>query len=181
MKMIKKLDIKDAVDIGFGVPTKYIRESVLKTRKIKLTLADVYDSAFKFAEQLLNYLDRNWKEIIFFKKVDMNDYEYPGDYDLYLFIDSIEHVKNPSKYLSKIVKESPDNSVFIFSLPIGPKVNTHFIEWKNYKEAEKWLNGHDLKIRVSKKVYVNPKVDLFAEQLDYKFYNLILTAEKIKK
>ena len=51
----------------------------------------------------------------------------------------------------------------------------------NYKEAEKWLNGHDLKIRVSKKVYVNPKVDLFAEQLDYKFYNLILTAEKIKK
>ena len=76
LNMLKNLDVKSVVDMGFGVPTKYVRDIILKKKIIKLTLVDIYDSAFKLSEVLLDYLDDSWKDIVSFKKLDMNTHEF---------------------------------------------------------------------------------------------------------
>ena len=177
LEMVKKVKPETIIDMGFGVPTRYIRRYVLD-EKIKLVLLDMYESAFEFSEILLDYLYKSWKEFISFKKLDMNANQYPGDFGLYLFQDSIEHVGDSTGYLSKIVNQSPNASKFILSLPIGPKVPVHTISWNNEKEARDWLRKCGLKPIFSKKVFINPKVDLFAEQFNEKFYNLIVLCDK---
>ena len=47
-----------------------------------------------------------------------------------------------------------------------------------FKEAKEWLNKCGLNIKESKKVYVNPKVDLFAEQMNKGFHNLMVVCRK---
>lgn len=175
--MLKIANPKSIVDMGFGVPTKYIREYILKQRT-KLVLIDFYESAFQFSKILLDYLDYSWKEFISFKKLDMNTHEFVGKFDCYIFQDSIEHVKNATEYLSKTIKSAPLNSKFILSLPIGPLVPVHTISWKSNEEVRKWLDNCGLKINTEKEVHVNPKVDLFAEQFEKEFYNLIVICTK---
>ncbi len=178
LKIIVRINPESIVDMGFGTPTRYIREYVLKEKK-KLVLVDLYESAFRFSKVLLDYLASSWKEIISFKKIDMNTHEYPGDFDAYLFQDSIEHVENSGDYLLKIVKKSPLNSRFILSLPIGPKVPAHTISWDTDEEAINWLKECGLKVIDSKRVFINPNVDLFADQLDGKLHNLVVDCSKL--
>jgi len=175
---LKKINPSNIVDMGFGVPMKYVREIILKDKSIKLILSDMYESAFEFSKVLLNYLDSSWKDQISFKKIDMNTHEYPGDFDCYIFQDSIEHVNNATEYLTKVVKQSPINSKFILSLPIGPKVPIHTIFWKTEEDAELWLNKCGLKVIEKKLVYLNPDLDLFASELKNEFYNLVVVCEK---
>ena len=78
----------------------------------------------------------------------------------------------------KTIKLAPKNSKFILSIPIGPIVPSHTISWDTDKEAIEWLIKCGLKINNSKKVYINPKVDLFTEQLDEEFYDLIVECRK---
>ena len=87
---LKKINSKNIIDLGFGVPMKYVREIILKNKSKKLTIVDLYESAFDFSKVLLNYLDSSWENQISFKKIDMNTHEYPGDFDCYIFQDSIE-------------------------------------------------------------------------------------------
>ena len=177
-QILKQEKVKNIADIGFGAPTKYIKEYVLENKDVKLTLFDLYDSAFKFAEVILEYWDGSYREQIKFKKTDMNTYEYVGDYDLYIFQDSIEHVNDPSKYFKMIIDSSPKNSKFLLSLPICPPIPSHNIFWKTKEDAKVWLNKLGLFIEVEKEVHVNPKVDLFAEDLDELFNYVVLCSKK---
>ena len=177
LNFIKRVKPKSVIDIGFGAPTKYIEEYVIKN-KVNLTLIDLYESAFRFTEIFLGLISKNWKKFISFKKFDMNKNEFVGDYDCYIFQDSIEHAKNPSKFLKKTVQMSSNKSSFIISLPIGPKIPSHNISWKTEKEAINWLKIYGLKVGYRKKVYINPSVDLFAEQLKDEFYNLVVLCSK---
>jgi 2-polyprenyl-3-methyl-5-hydroxy-6-metoxy-1,4-benzoquinol methylase len=175
---LKKINFKTAVDVGFGVPTKYLKSYLLSKTTKKFTLIDLYDSAFDFAKVYFSKLSKLYNKTINFKKIDMNDMKYIGDYDIFLFQDSIEHTKDPTEYLKKTVSLSPKNSKFILSLPIGPAVPSHHIEFKNKEIAIKWLENSGLKIKESKDVFVNPKVDLFATDLSKKFYNFIVLCNK---
>ena len=177
LRMIEKIKPESIIDMGFGAPTKYIRYYVLKN-KVKTTLADLYGSAFEFSKVLFDYLNPSWNEFILFKQIDMNKHEYPGDFDCYIFQDSIDHVNDSTKYLNKLVKESPSDSRFIFSLPIGPMMSVHTINWDTEEEAIKWLEDSGLKILDSDKVFINPDVDLFAEQIKEELYNLIVICKK---
>ena len=177
LKMVEKANPKSIVDMGFGAPTKYLKEYVLPKKK-KIVLVDLYESAFEFSTALFDYLEGDWKKFISFRKIDMNTHEYPGDFDCYIFQDSIEHVQDSGRYLSKIVKQSPENSKFIFSLPIGPLMECHTIFWDSEKEASQWLNGCGLKIIELENVYTNKEVDLFTEQIEEEFYNLVVLCEK---
>lgn len=172
LDFIKKAQPSSIVDMGFGAPTRYIKEYIFKHKK-KLVLVDLYNPAFKFAESLLNIWNTSWKSYISFKNLDMNTHELPGNFDCYLFQDSIEHVKNATEYLAKIVKSSTEGSHFILSIPIGPKIPSHTINWDTSKDAVKWLKECDLNVLDSKKVYINPKVDLFTDN-PKEFYNLIV-------
>ncbi len=177
LRLVNKAKPKSIVDMGFGAPTKYIREYVLKKR-IKLVLTDLYTSAFEFSSALFEFLDKDYRNFITFKQIDMNKHTYPGDFDCYIFQDSIEHVDNSTKYLYKIVNESPDKSKFIFSLPIGPLMRLHTISWETKEDAFNWLERSGLIIEDYDEVFVNPKVDLFAEQIEKEFYNLVVLCKK---
>ena len=175
--MINKIKPKSIVDMGFGIPGKYIKDYVLKN-DVDLLLVDFYDSAFDFSEKLLDIWDSKWKENISFKNLDMNQEKYIDDYDCFLFMDSIEHVNNPSRYLKRTVKKSRPGSKFIFSIPIGPMIPSHKIGWKDKEEAVNWLEECGLKIDSEEKVYPNKKVDIFAAELSEEIYDLIITCSK---
>ena len=177
LRMVEKAKPKTIVDMGFGAPTKYIRDYVLKN-KIKTLLTDLYESAFDFSKVLFDYLEPSWKEFISFKQIDMNNHIYPGDFDCYIFQDSIEHINDSTVYLNKLVKNAPKNSTFIFSLPIGPIMNVHTIAWETEKQSIKWLEDGGLVVEDSEKVFTNPEVDLFAEQIEGGLYNLIVRCRK---
>ncbi len=178
LDFLKEIDFQTAVDVGFGVPTKYLRHYLENQSTKKFTLVDLYDSAFDFAKVVLSQISTAWHKTINFDKVDMDETNYIGDYDVYLFQDSIEHTKKPTEYLHKTVASSPENSTFILSLPIGPAVPFHFIEFLKKESAIQWLEDSGLVIEKSKDVFVNPEVDLFAADLDEKFYNYIVLCRK---
>ncbi len=48
-------------------------------------------------------------------------------------------------------------------------------------EAAKWLKHCGLSVIADKEVYVNPKVDLFAENLDYNMYDYYVLCSKIDR
>ncbi len=178
LDLIESVNPKTIADIGFGVPSQYVKEWVLQKEKVLLTFCDFYDSAFEFAKYLLPYWNDKWKEKISFRTTDMDKQEYVGDFDLYLIQDSIEHTVDPRKYLEKHVELSPKKSQFIISLPIGPLFPRHYLAWKNDKEGIEWLKHCGLSVKKQKNVFVNPKVDLFAEQIISNYHDLYALCEK---
>jgi len=170
---------KSAIDIGFGVPSQYVRDCVLGSEfEASLTLCDLYEEAFHFAEVLLNSWQLGWEEKIKFLRADMNAPESLGDYGLYMFMDSIEHTFNPTACLKRYVRQSPESAMFLISLPIGPLIPRHYISWETDAEAVAWLHSTGLIVKKSNTVYVNPHIDLFAEQLGKDFHDLIVLCAK---
>ncbi len=165
------------MDIGFGAPTKYIREYVLKSADIKLTLVDKFESAFSFAEVVLDSWQPGFRNQISFEQVDLNSPKYLGDYEAYIFQDAIEHSSCPKEFLTLNVKESPPGSWFIFSLPIAPVIPCHFISWDKVDDALTWIRNCGLKIIRQEQVFVNPDVDEFAKDLG-NISNLMLITQR---
>jgi hypothetical protein len=170
--LIKIANPMTIVDIGFGVPGKYVQKLMFDRKETKITFCDIYDSAFRFAEKLLPYWNKNWRKQITFKKTDMDIKEYIGDFDLYLIQDAIEHTVDPTTYLAKHVKLSPGHSKFIISLPIGPIFPRHYMAWHSDKQAREWIENCGLLIKQQKAVFVNPVVDLFADQIAPDYHDL---------
>lgn len=182
--LISMVNPRHMVDVGFGVPSKYVYDLVIRANKLNVTLVDKYDSAFTFARQLLNHWDEKWdanrETKIFFSKMDMDHDEYIGDYDLYLFQDAIEHAQDPTGCLKKHVDLSPVDAKFIISLPIGPIFPRHYMAWATQEAGKRWLEVCGLKIEAQEKIFVNPKVDLFADQIDPNYHDLYALCTKIK-
>lgn len=179
VNMIKKAQPKTLVDIGFGVPSRYVKDILKKELSVKITLSDLYDSAFRFAKILLEHWSFDWENRVDFKHTNMDQHEFVGSFDMYMFQDSIEHTPDPTSYLQKYVEKSPSDSKFLFSLPIGPIIPRHYVAWETNDEAIQWLKSCGLsKIENTESVSVNPEVDLFAEQLNYSFHNLIILCSK---
>lgn len=124
--LVKKHSPNSLVDIGFGIPGKYIKAYVLKKR-IKTSLLDCFPSASKFGKELLTIWDKNWNKVVKFSEYNMDTLKSPGQFDGYIFWDSIEHTKSPTNYLKMIIENSPANATFFFSIPIGPPVPVHFM------------------------------------------------------
>ena len=122
---------RKAIDVGFGVPMRYIRDVILQDSRTELTLCDFSESAFQFAEALLTTWDKEWRSKIKFICADMQDIVHLEDYDLYLFQDSIEHVPDPTDCLTRYVDCALPNAQFILSLPIGRIIPAHYIAWES--------------------------------------------------
>ena len=158
------------VDMGFGVPTQYIKKA-LQNNSPKITLCDIDDSAIIFAEALLDlWGKKNWRSQICLKKCDMNEGDIISSHNLYLFQDSIEHVEDCTNYLLKQVKHAASNSYFLFSLPIGDITPEHYMEWKSEKAVHDWLISCGLRVIKSKIIKVNPQIDLFADYHEFNYY-----------
>lgn len=167
-ELLEEIQPKTVADIGFGVPTLYIKKAI--ANKIpRLTLFDLNNSAFTFAKEVFGFWDKQWQQTITFKQIDMESFEFVGDFELYIFQETIEHVSNPSLYLSKHVNLSRSTAKFLFSMPIGPLIPSHYISWHSRFEALKWLEEHGLKILFDKPISINPNIDLFANDPGFKF------------
>lgn len=62
LEFIRQANPMKAADIGFGVPSQYVKELVLSENQFHLTLCDLYDSAFLFAKVLLGIWDSSWNK-----------------------------------------------------------------------------------------------------------------------
>lgn len=176
---IEQYQPKTIIDIGFGAPMKYTKEYVLNNKAkqdIRLTLADKFPSSFDFARIILSYWDSNYAEKIDFKMLDLEDTTYIGDYDAYILQDAIEHAPQPEEYLNNLANNCPAESVILLSLPIAPLIPCHFIHWLKEEDALKWVESCGLTILNTERVYANPKVDWFAENLG-EIYNLMLVTK----
>lgn len=178
MDFVKLAQPSTMADIGFGVPSEYTKKLILEQKLAKLTFFDLYNSAFIFAENLLNLWDKNWRKQIRLQKTDMDTLEFIGNFDLYLLQDAIEHTINPTAYLTKLVKLAPQQTRFIVSLPIGPIFPRHYMAWESDDIGIKWLQDCGLKIELQKNVYTKPEVDLFAEQIDPNYHDLYTFCSK---
>lgn len=175
--LINQVKPNSIIDIGFGVPSKYVQDYVFPQRK-KLVFCDLYDSAFDFAKALMPHWDKHWHDLVSFKQTNMDTLEYVGDFDLYLIQDAVEHTKDPTAYLSMLVKKSPETSKFIVSLPIGTIFPRHFMAWYSDQEALDWLAKCGLVVEQQTSVFVNPEFDLFADQLAPNYHDLYALCSK---
>lgn len=162
---LKKIKPGRAIDFGFGSPGLFSRR--LQDCSIKeMTLVDFQNAAFRFAEIVYDYnLKKGWEKSFHFVKRDLNEYKYFGEYDAYIFMDSVEHIKNPESFLSSLINDSADGSNFIFTLPINmpcSRNTEHTIEWANKEEALKWLQSFGLKIIECVPIYFNMSGDIWA-------------------
>lgn len=177
-KMLFDISPKNIADIGFGVPSNYVKDYVLKTKGTFLTLADKFPEAFSFAKLLCKYWSENYSSSVTFKETDFNTLDYVGDFDCYILQDSIEHAILPKQFFGNYVKKAPVGAYFLISLPIGPIFPRHFIAWDTDDEALFWTQEFGLEIISKESVYVNAKVDLFAEQLNNTYHDIYFLARK---
>lgn len=177
-KFIQHEQPSSVMDIGFGIPSLYVRNT-LQTSPINITLSDFSESSMEFASNLLEMWNKDWHKHVTLSVEDMTVTAlHPPYHDIYLFQDSLEHVPDPVTCLKNFVQNTHPEAKFIFSLPIGPKIPVHSISWDTEQEILDWLTGFGLHIEYEKLVQVNPAVDLFAEQVDYSFINVITLCTK---
>ena len=171
---------KSILDIGFGAPMKYCQDYVLQAKTdCQLVLADKFESAFEFADVILSFWDETFKSKVQFRQLDLKHIEYVGDYDVYIFQDSIEHAPEPSKYLKYQVERAPGHSKFLISIPIAPLIPCHFIHWTKEQDALDWLFACGLQVEKLERVYVNPEIDTFASGLG-DIYDIMVAASPLK-
>ena len=174
---------KSIVDIGYGVPGKYVLDA-LKDKNVAITLLDKFDVSNLFSKALFSCVSNDWKKYIALAKFDMDKNVSPGVFDVYVMSDSIEHTKNPDLFLERLLENAPDHAYFILSIPIekaeisggSEEGHVHFIEWRTKDEARKWLKQKGLEI-LEEKVVKPTDGDYWLEDKDT-FYNLIVKTSK---
>ena len=177
LSFIKLVSPKNMIDMGFGEPSLYVK-TLLSRKTTKITLCDFSDTAFTFARALLDLWNPFWHEIVSFQKLDMNHEQLDKEFELYLFQDSIEHLKEPRERLLSYINRSSPGAKFLLSLPIGPISPSHFIEWKTEAEAKCWIESIGLKSLEEKIVTANPEIDLFAEQFNFNMKDYYVLCER---
>lgn len=173
---------KNLCDVGYGVPAPYHFSYLENNSSVKMSLLDQDPTAEDFARAAIQNEDPKLLSRVDFKTYDMDSGIYPGDADLYIFLDSIEHTKQPAKYLNMMAHKSLPGSNYIFSLPICSLDNFtdfHYAEWLTDNDARKWIENSGLKIVNEGVVCPNPKVDFFAELIEGGFHNYLVLAKKV--
>jgi 2-polyprenyl-3-methyl-5-hydroxy-6-metoxy-1,4-benzoquinol methylase len=178
-QLLKRAQPKKAIDLGFGVPSRYVRE-LLASPSFHLTLCDYKPSAAMFAEVLLGLWAPEWSEHIDFLCEDMEKVSAcVGDYDLYISLHSIEHVTNPTTCLREYVELASPEAQFLIEIPIGPITPEHNMAWASIAEAQSWVDSVGLRIIDDRMTSVNPEVDLFAEPHGYNYGGYLMLCRKV--
>ncbi len=179
LDFVKEIKPKTIAEIGFGTPQRYVTEYVLKTDS-HLSLLDFDEESLSFAEYFLDSTRTRWKNNVELIKYDMNSSEEVGNFECYIFQDSIEHANDPGKYLMKVVSSAPHNSHFIFSLPIeiDKPIPEHNIFWKDKAVALAWVESAGLTVSESIDIEMNKELDLFAKFLHPDFKEVVVHAVK---
>jgi SAM-dependent methyltransferase len=181
LSFLRKVKPKTFIDVGYGTPGLYLLDYLKEDSIATVTLADQDKSAEEFSTQVFLNEAPELLSRVKFMTYDMDSQKYPGDFDAYLYLDSIEHTQKPTEYLQKMAHESKHGSHFIFSLPVCKMKgleNFHYAEWLSDDEARKWVQDAGLKIIDEGTAYPNPEVDYFAELVDGGYHNYLVLAKK---
>ncbi|MBP9762017.1 hypothetical protein KBD34_00180 [Patescibacteria group bacterium] len=175
LEYLQEVSAKKICDIGFGTPQLYVHR-LLNDPGIEMTLADFEDSSLSFAETVLDYWKRDWKDRVKLKRFDLNHDDLLKGFDTYLFQDSIEHADDPSKTLQRYVETLPKGTHLIFSLPIeiDNPVPEHHICWKDEQEIIDWLKEAGLSVDTYQRIDMDPEVDLFSQFLHPEFREVVV-------
>lgn len=165
------------VDIGYGAPALYISDVIAKYGST-VALLDKFESAVVFTEELIKHLFRDTKQSVRCVVYDLDSQMSPGEFDVYVLFDSIEHAKDPTTSMKKIVESAPKDASFLFSIPImkkdvlgGSKIDdVHYIEWLTVNDANTWISSVGLRIAEYELVSPNIQVDQWARGIDFKNY-----------
>lgn len=169
------------MDVGYGVPGPYLIPYLRSNLSAVATLADQDPTAEETARLIISNADPKLLERIKFSVYDMNTQEYPGDADVYLYLDSIEHTKNPTEYLKMMVEKAKADSHFIFSIPVCLMKGLegfHYDEWLSDEAAREWVKASGLSIVSEGVAMPNPAVDYFAELVPGGYHNSLILAKK---
>lgn len=181
LSFLRKARPKRFIDIGYGSPGSYLFSYLQENTEAAVVLADQDRSAEIFAQQVFLNEAPKLLNRVHFLTYNMDSQKYPGDFDAYLYLDSVEHTKSPTNYLKKVVQRAQPRSHFIFSLPIceGADEIFHYYEWLNDEDAKKWVTDTGLKILDEGFAYPNPAVDFFAELIPGGYHNYLVLAQKL--
>ena len=167
------------VEIGFGVPSRYATEYLSVTTASQLTLIDLDYKAITFGQAVFRCSDPGLLDRVNFRMLNMDDMEYVGNFDAYLFLDSIEHTRDPTGYLRLTVERAPNDARFILSLPICPNpTKMHFIEFLTRDDSLAWLRDCGLHVEVENVVEPIPTTDFFAARIKGGFRNSMVLCRK---
>lgn len=181
LNFLKKIKPKHMIDVGYGTPAPYLLEYMSENRDMTVTLADQDPGANEFAKEIIKNKNPELLTRVKFKVYDMDKQEYPEDADVYLYLDSIEHTKNPTEYFHKVTTRIPEGSYFILSMPVCSMKgleNFHYDEWLTDEESRNWIKNGGLDIIDEEVVYPNMKVDFFAELVEGGYHNHLVLARK---
>jgi len=168
------------VDVGFGVPGRYL-ESLIRVPGVHVTLADRDNTAETFATMVLDCLGVDWQGRVSFARHDMDTDVLGVGYDVYMFMDSVEHARRPTDYLRGVVRRSAPDARFILALPIGRcDMEMHSIEWLDEASAERWLRSCGLAPERTDVVAPVTGIDLFAERIEGGFRDFLVLCRRTR-
>lgn len=171
------------MDIGYGVPGDYLTRYLSDHANASACLLDQDPMAASFAKTVLSNDAPNILPRVDFRRYDMNHERFPGRADMYLYLDSIEHTNDPTRYLGKIVRKMDPKSHLVLSLPICQIKGLegfHFMEWLTDNAAFEWLTEAGLSVMDQGLAYPNPEVDFFAELSPGGYHNYLALCQKRK-
>jgi len=166
----------NVVDVGYGIPQSYLLDRIPFPTNGSFKLLEKYDSAKLFGEQIVDiYEDQSNSKISFYKfDMDNDDIGLYGNSDIYMFLDSLEHTRNPEELLKRTRIAAHDESVIFLSLPIGEIVPVHSISWSSADDIISWVVRNGFKVKRTKELAPNPTVDVFIESMHSNFSTLLL-------
>ena len=112
MQQISKHRPERIADIGFGAPTLYLRDYVLRTPGTKAHLFDKYDASILVGQAVLSRWSESYGERIEFARHDMDVDRPVTNFDCYLLLDAIEHSRSPASYLERTVAAANQDALF---------------------------------------------------------------------
>ncbi|HMC15294.1 MAG TPA: hypothetical protein VKI18_06670 [Albitalea sp.] len=149
-------------DIGFGAPTRYLRDYVLAEPAVSAQLFDKYPAALEVGRSLMQFWGDPPSGKVGFALHDMDNDAPPPGFDCYLMLDAVEHSAHPDRYLAEAVAGAADGALFLFHMPIGPLIVSHTIAWSSRGDAVAWLRAGGLEVGRTEFIQPNPEVDHFA-------------------
>lgn len=179
-EMMANPEIKTAIEFGFGIPGDHVFSAFDRGQKI--ILSDYDRKAIEFAQATLELHQADYKKNIDFRLIDLNKNRYAGDFDAYIFLDSLEHTDDPTKHLRMLADNMPKGAHLITSLPIGQidmMSHAHNIEFLTKQDIIDWLESAGFKIIRTVEAKPNPKVDFFASLMVGGYTDLVTDAVKL--
>jgi hypothetical protein len=177
LQLVTKHKPERIADIGFGAPTRYVRDYVLRTPGAQAHLFDKYDSAIMVGQAVLSRWCESYGERVEFVRYDMDVDRPVANFDCYLLLDAIEHCRSPASYLARTVAAASREALFLLHIPIGRLIPSHYVAWDSERAATRWLVRAGLDVLDTEMISPNPAVDHFARVHDA-LENLFVVARR---